>query len=142
MRNLLCLLTVWLVSWGVSAQQLSGVIKDEKTSETVIGATVMIKGTTQGATTDLDGKFVINTTQKPPLIIVISSVGYASKEITINDLSKVVNVKLNSKEVELKGVTVTGSRVSEKQKEAPLTVESIDWIGNKQVAHNSFYEAL
>src|SRR5439155_2603751 len=42
----------------------------------------------------------------------------------------------------LKGVEISGSRISEKQKEAPLTVESIDRIGIKECAQTSFYEAL
>lgn len=142
MRKLLCFLGFLLIVGAVQAQQINGVIKDENTKETVIGATVVVKGTTNGATTDIDGKFSIATDQAPPITLVISSVGYGTKEIKVTDLSKPVIVSITSKEVELKGVTVTGSRVSEKQKEAPLTVESIDLIGIKQVAQNSFYEAL
>ena len=44
------------------------------------------------------------------------------------------------KEIKLKDVEVTGSRISEKQKEAPLTVESMDIIAIKQCPQNSFYE--
>src|SRR5439155_22659563 len=42
----------------------------------------------------------------------------------------------------LKGVEISGSRISEKQKEAPLTIESIDRIAIKECAQTSFYEAL
>ncbi len=124
------------------AQQISGVIRDGKTIEPIIGATVVLKGTTNGTTTDLDGKFEIKTEQQPPFILVISFVGFEPQEINVTSPDEKISVKLKSKEVELKGVDVTGSRISEKQKEAPLTVESMDIIAIKECAQTSFYEAL
>src|SRR4029078_10016397 len=50
--------------------------------------------------------------------------------------------RLKSSEVELKNVDVVGSRISEKQKEAPLTVESIDMIAIRECPQSSFYESL
>lgn len=140
--KLLCLLAFVVISLTTTAQQITGVIKDESSKETLIGATVVIKGTTEGATTDIDGKFTISTKQSPPFVLVISSLGYDTKEFSVVDISQALNFKMSSKLVNLKGVTVTGSRVSEKQKEAPLTIESIDLIAIKQIAQNSFYEAL
>lgn len=124
------------------AQQITGVIRDGKTNEPIIGATVVFKGTTDGTVTDLDGKFELKTTQQPPFILVLSYVGYEQQEIKVTSLDKAITVKLKSKQVELKGVEVTGSRISEKQKEAPLTIESIDRIAIKECAQSSFYEAL
>ena len=92
--------------------------------------------------TDIDGKFTLPVSQEPPFILVISFVGYASQELNVTSLDKSITVKLRSKEVELKGVEVTGSRISEKQKESPLTVESMDIIAIKECAQTSFYEAL
>lgn len=124
------------------SQKISGVIRDGKTNEPIVGAVVTIKGTSIGNATDLDGKFEIPTTQALPITLVVAFVGYEHLEIKVTSFDKTVNVKLKSKEVELKGVEITGSRISEKQKEAPLTVESMDIIGIKQCAQTSFYEAL
>ncbi len=142
MRKIIIVLALLLTNFIANAQEISGVIKDENSKETLIGATVVIKGTSEGATTDYDGKFKFSTAQKLPFILVITSIGYGMKEINVSDIDQPINILLSSKQVELKGVTVTGSRVSEKQREAPLTVESIDLIGIKQIAQNSFYEAL
>ncbi|MBP6532635.1 MAG: TonB-dependent receptor [Bacteroidia bacterium] len=118
-------------------------MKDNSTGESIIGASVSIKGTSIGTSTDIDGKFELSVSgQQAPVTILVASVGYSSSEIVVTDFSKPVTFKLSSKKVELKDVTITGSRVSEKQKEAPLTVESIDMIAIKQSAQNSFYEAL
>ena len=52
---------------------VKGTVLDD-TDQGVIGAAVMIKGTTNGVATDIDGKFVI--TCAPTDILVISSIGY------------------------------------------------------------------
>src|SRR6185369_12129941 len=107
-----------------------------------VGATVLIKGTTAGTFTDQDGKFELQAAQQVPFIIVISFVGYESQEMNVTSLEQSYSVKLKSKETELKGVEVSGSRISEKQKEAPLTVESMDRIAIKECAQTTFYEGL
>ncbi|HQW22299.1 MAG TPA: TonB-dependent receptor [Bacteroidia bacterium] len=143
MRNILLVVGLLFVSIAANAQKISGVIKDNSTGESIIGASVSIKGTSIGTSTDIDGKFELSVSgQQAPVTILVASVGYSSSEIVVTDFSKPVTFKLSSKKVELKDVTITGSRVSEKQKEAPLTVESIDIIAIKQSAQNSFYEAL
>lgn len=136
------LIFLFLIRTISVAQQIRGTIRDAKSSEPIIGATVLLKGTNTGTTTDLDGKFDLETTLSVPFIVVISFVGYESQELNVNSLDKSYTIKLKSKELELKGVEVTGSRISEKQKESPLTVESIDRISIKECAQTSFYEAL
>lgn len=126
----------------VFSQSLNGTITDAKTGEAMIGATVVIKGTTNGTTTDVDGKFNLTVSQQLPVTLIISIVGYQKQEIEISQVDKPITIKLKSSEVELKNVDVVGSRISEKQKEAPLTVESIDMIAIKECPQSSFYESL
>ncbi len=133
---------LFLSAFNCLAQQISGTIRDARSNESIIGATVALKGTTIGTTTDIDGKFELQTTQQPPFILVISFVGYEPQEINVTNLENGITVKLKSKQIELKGVEVAGSRISEKQKEAPLTVESMDRLAIKECAQTSFYEAL
>jgi len=72
------ILTVFLLcaSFMGFAQQINitGVVKDASTGETVIGASVLVKGTTTGTVTSLDGEFSINV--KAGEDIVVSSLGY------------------------------------------------------------------
>lgn len=58
--------------------QLTGTVTDA-TGETVIGASVLEKGTTNGVITDIDGNFSLNVS--PNATIIISYVGYAAQEI-------------------------------------------------------------
>ena len=127
---------------NISAQKISGSITDTKSGELLIGAVVLVKGTQDASITDVNGKFEIVTHQKLPVVLVFSLIGYEPQEVTIKSFDKPVIIKLRQKDIVLKNVEVTGSRISEKQKEAPLTVESIDRIAIKECAQTSFYEAL
>ncbi|HRH68630.1 MAG TPA: TonB-dependent receptor [Flavobacteriales bacterium] len=140
----LIVLVCCLVAGDASAQQyrLRGVVTDGTNGETLIGASVKIKGTTTGAITDLDGKFEIATNELPPYTLVINYVGYATQEIEVKSLDQELKFKLSADQVLLKEAEVFGSRISEKQKQAPLTVESMDLLAIKEAPSGDFYEGL
>ena len=112
----------------VSAQQVnvSGVIKDA-TGETVIGASVMVKGTKTGTVTDLDGRFHVECT--PGATLVISYIGYQTQEVKAADG---MNVVLQEAANDLNEVVVTGYTT---QRKADLTgaisVVSVDDIAKQ-----------
>ena len=120
---------------------LTGKILDEKSGEDLIGATVKIKGTSSGGVTDINGEFKITTKELPPLTLEISYVGYTSKEIIVKSFSEKVKVNLSTTSMELDVVEVV-SRMSEKTKEAPLTVETMTINGIKETPATNFYEGL
>ena len=84
-------------------ESCTGIVKDE-TGESVIGASVVVKGTTNGNITDLDGKFVLNNVKKGD-VIQISYIGYATQEITWN--GQPLNVMLTADSQTLDEVVVT-----------------------------------
>ena len=63
-------------------ETISGVITDANTQETIVGASVMVKGSTQGAITDIDGKFTLSV-DALPVTVVVSYIGYQKKEVKI-----------------------------------------------------------
>ena len=65
-----------LSAFNLSAQtvKVSGVVKDAVTNEPLIAATVMVKGTTNGVSTDVDGKYSIQA--KPEDVLVCKIIGY------------------------------------------------------------------
>jgi iron complex outermembrane receptor protein len=131
-----------LISGGAFAQELSGTIQDTETKELLFGASVVIEGTAIGATTDFDGKFKFNAGKQPPFKIVVSYIGYKKQEVMVTSLSAPVQVMLETDRVMLKGVEIIESRISEKQKESALTVESMDIIAIKETPAANFYEGL
>lgn len=83
----LLLIILFSVLRIVSASaQSTGIIKgqltDLATKDAMIGATVLVKGTTLGAATDIEGNFIINKVPVGRHTVVISAVGYVTTEIT------------------------------------------------------------
>jgi outer membrane receptor protein involved in Fe transport len=124
------------------AQLLTGTIRDAVTNDPLIGASVVIKGTTIGTTTDLNGKFSLNPNRKPPFTVVVSYIGYKSSDQPVTTLDKPVTFKLQQDNVLLQSVEVVDSRISDKQKESALTVEAMDIIAIKETPAANFYEGL
>ncbi len=98
-------------------ETVTGVVKDE-TGEPIIGASVLVVGTTNGVITDIDGKFTIQNVPRGAKLR-ISFIGFKNYEVTIRDM-RMLNVMLESDtelldEVEVvaygvqKKVTVTGA---------------------------------
>lgn len=144
MKHLYLSLCLTIISVFAYAQggNLSGVVKDARNGETLIGASVVVKGTDKGTSTDVDGRFILKVKNDPPFIVVVSYVGYLSQEVTVKSLEKPITVSLKANQRSLKNVDVVGSRLSEKQKEAPLTVEAMDAIAIKETPASNFYEGL
>jgi len=96
----------------ISQQQgkVTGVITDE-TGEPIIGANVVIKGTTRGVITDFDGAFTID--MAPTEILQISYVGYLPQEISLNGRTS-LNITLKEDSQALEEVVVVGYGVQKK----------------------------
>ena len=87
MKHLIRRFAFILVIMGAScasalAQQLRGTVKDEA-GEPVIGAAVLVKGTTTGTTTDIDGSFLLANVPEGS-VLEVSSIGYQSVSVTVN----------------------------------------------------------
>ena len=136
------ILSVFFLSLSLNAQTVTGTIKDGKTNEALFGATVVIKGTTQGGLTDLDGKFNFTTTTLPPFVLSVSYLGYVTFESTVNSIESPISIKIKPNETLLKTVEVVGDRITEKQKESPLTIEALDVLAIKETPAANFYEGL
>ncbi len=86
--------------------EVSGRVVDAVTSEPLLGCAVVIKGTTQGATTDGNGKFVIKIPDGNT-VLVFSFIGYEKQEIIVNN-QREINVLLAPGAKELSQVVVIG----------------------------------
>jgi hypothetical protein len=109
-------LALMVISSSAFAQvgTIKGQIKDEKTGEGIIGGNVVIEGTTIGASTDVDGNYVIPKVRAGKVNIVISSVSYTSKTIpnvdVYPDQTTVVNTAIKEDVQQLEEVVVTTKR--------------------------------
>ena len=85
---------------------ITGIITDANTSEPLLGASVVLKGTTQGTVSDMDGNYSITAT--PGATLVFSYIGYDTKEIRVGN-QNVINVALSEDSQSIEEVTIVGT---------------------------------
>lgn len=101
---MLTMLSVFcLVSFAQSS--VTGIVKD-KTGEPIVGASILIKGTSTGTVTDINGNFTIQKAN-PSDVLVISSIGYANQNVKVGNQTK-LNVVLQDDMANLEEVVVIG----------------------------------
>ncbi len=115
---LLC--AVWAVSgtdaWAgnkIAEQKVTGRVTEGDKNEGLPGVSILIKGTSQGTTTDVDGNYSI-TVQNANAVLVFSIVGYEAQEITVGNKSQ-INVALKTDVKSLGEVVVVGYGVQKKE---------------------------
>ena len=143
MRKFFCVLCSFfgLVCCVNSQNTVKGTVLDDIDGEPLVGATVLIKGTTTGTITEWDGSYIIKSVFDYPVVLEISYVGYATQEITVADDSE-QKIRLGTDAEIIETVEIKGRRITEKQRESPLTVESLDIVAIKETPAASFYDGL
>lgn len=120
---------------------LKGKISDATNGDPLIGASVLVKGTSEGNTTDYDGFFEVKTSVDYPITLVASYLGYIEKEILVEGSGN-ISITLEENSVTVDVVEVKASRISEETKKSPLTIESLDITAVKETSSSNFYEGL
>ncbi len=106
MALMLLLTMVFVLPAAAQVRTITGRVTASDTKETLPGATVVVKGTTNGTATDLDGNFTMQLNPQD-VILVISFVGYDPREITIGNQS-IFNVALEPGKIMLSELVVIG----------------------------------
>jgi TonB-linked SusC/RagA family outer membrane protein len=124
---LLLLLASLLSTTALAQWQVSGIVIDAETGETLIGANVYVKGTSNGTITDLDGRYEFDA-QDPNAVLVFSYTGFASIEEPIrsrNQINAALRVDVNL----LEEIVVVGYGT---QKKSDLT-GSVSTVKDKEI---------
>ena len=130
-----------LAGSAVAQEMLRGRVIDAELGEPIFSANVIVEGTTNGVTTDFDGQFLLPVSAFP-VKLQVSFIGYSMQTVTVQNTTDKLTVKLSPDQVLIDAAEVVGDRISEKQKQAPLTVESMDVLAIKEAPSGSFYEGL
>ena len=117
-----------IISFAAFAQMttISGTVKNSVTSEVVSAASVTVKGSGAGTFTDDKGNFKLSTTQKFPLTLIISSIGFEMQEVAVNSSSDL--------KVDFKPTNILGQEVV-----IAATLNSIKDIGISCINRKSFH---
>ena len=129
MKPTVLVLLLFLTAFSASAQvKISGSVKDTR-GKKLIGASITLKDTYDGATTDSSGNYSFTTTETGAHILSATSVGYSTVNQTINIAKEPLTLNFSIKEElnELKAVTVTaGAFAAGDSKRAVTVLNSID----------------
>lgn len=118
LRPNVCLVLLSLFTFSFSfagtTGKISGSVVDEKTNEPVVGATILITGTSIGAASDVEGNFVISNLSPNTYTVTVSAIGFRKqliRNVIVNvDLTTRLDIKLSSEAVDLDAVVVVAER--------------------------------
>jgi TonB-dependent starch-binding outer membrane protein SusC len=114
MKNRLLLMVgmvLFTLSIAIAQRNISGIVKNDA-GEPLIGTSVVLKGTTQGVITDIDGKYSVSVPESATTLV-FSFTGYGTQEIAIG-ASNVIDVRL-TEGVGLDEVVVVGYGTQQKR---------------------------
>lgn len=98
---------------------ITGTVVDEN-GELLIGASILIKGTSQGAVTNIDGNFSIVSNQGLPVTLSVSYTGYDKQEVEVTSIEKPLKIVLSSGTT-LDEVVVTGYAIETEESKGTLS---------------------
>lgn len=107
-------------STGYAQDVIEGLVTDSE-SQPVIGATVVIKGTSTFVVTDVEGKFRLKTDKPLPFTVEVSSVGFKTQEVEIFEAGEPLEISLKIDNV-LSEIVVTARRRTETAQEVPIPI--------------------
>lgn len=122
---------------------ISGLVKDADTGEPLIGVNILVKGQVIGTVSNMEGVFNLKVNQSPPLILIFSMIGHATREVEINS-SNVSNLEVILNEQTLLGqeIVVSASRVEENILQSPVSIEKMDILSIRNSPSDTYYKAI
>jgi len=115
-----CLFLIGSQIVNAQSKQISGTVTSAEDGMGMPGVSVVIKGTTIGASTDIDGKYSLEAQASD--VLMFSFVGTVTQEITVGDQT-VINVVLESESIGVDEVIVTGYTAHRKSEVTGSTVQ-------------------
>lgn len=126
------------VNQTAKAIQIKGTVKDAL-GEPLIGVSVLVKGTSNGTVTDLDGRFSLNVSVGD--ILEFSYVGYAAQSVTVKNATP-LDIVLSEDAQALDEVVVTALGIKRKAKALTYNVQEIKAAGITKVKDANFVNSL
>lgn len=119
-----------------------GKITDAKTGESLIGVNITVKDNVHGTVSGYDGKFEYTCSFAPPIELHVSYVGYEKQNVTVNSKDEFVKIKLKELNILGQEVVVSASRIQENIREAPVSIEKLNYKDIQQMSSANFYDGL
>ncbi|WP_423128385.1 SusC/RagA family TonB-linked outer membrane protein [Gaoshiqia sp. Z1-71] len=122
------------------SRQIKGTVFETGGQIPVIGASVLLKGTTIGTITDVNGEYTLSVSGHNP-VLVFHFLGFQKQEVPVGNQS-VINVTMQEESVELGGVVVTALGLTREQKSLGYAVSKVDSEELTQVASRNWLNGM
>ena len=130
---------VFLTFHSWAQVQVSGTVRDN-TGEYLPGVSILVRGTTQGVVTDMDGRFNLSVPNNQS-VLVFSFVGMETQEVNVDGRS-VINVVMNQSSIGVDEVVVTALGISRQRKTLGYAVSEVEGDELQRVAHENVLNSL
>lgn len=128
--------------YGQLTISVKGQVLEEKTKEIVDTAVITVVSSSKRIEVDLDGEFVLESWQSPPLDIKVSAPGYADNYYKVTSTFGWINIVMKKEVTGLDQVVISASRSKEKVFTSPVAIEYLSTKNIENTTASSFYDGL
>lgn len=145
-KNILCFLLfpVFMMA-SLQAQTIRGTLKNEATLEPVYAVSIHVENSNEGTYSDDRGKFQLTVKKALPLTLIISSIGFETQKVTVQNFASPIEIILKPTSILGQEVVVSASRVVQKKLSSPVTIEQIsskDITNSAQLSYMDMLQGL
>ncbi|WP_431162330.1 TonB-dependent receptor [Flagellimonas beolgyonensis] len=138
----LMFISLMLIGMVATAQTtIQGKVVDAN-NEPIPGANVVLVGKAEGTTTDFDGNFTFNTSERPPFQLRFTSIGFSDFVANVTSNNQTLSITLQEASTLLDEIVISASRTPERIFESPVSVERFGLKEIKNTTAESFYGGL
>jgi outer membrane receptor protein involved in Fe transport len=135
-------ISLMLIGMVATAQTtVQGKVVDAN-NEPIPGANVVLVGKAEGTTTDFDGNFTFNTSERPPFQLRFTSIGFSDFVANVTSNNQTLSITLQEASTLLDEIVISASRTPERIFESPVSVERFGLKEIKNTTAESFYGGL
>src|SRR5258708_39271446 len=121
---------------------ISGNVHNAVSKEKVPAVSVTIKGSTAGTYTDDRGNFRLTTNRQLPFVLVFSSIGFETQEVTVSSAAAPVNIDFVPASSLGREVVVSATRSAIRSLESPVSIERMGSTAAHEAGGPNFYDAI
>ncbi len=139
---LLAIVNVFSIAAFAQGKLIKGNVINRVSGESVPAVSVTVKGTGEGTYTDEKGNFSLDIKSALPDTIIVSSIGYATQHIGVNNSRDFINVILQPVSTLGQEVVVSATRTPSRILESPVTIERISALNIRNTPAVSYYDMI
>lgn len=141
-KAVLCLLFCSYSTFSQSSVTITGTVRNSVNQEKVPAVSVTVKGSAIGTFTDDKGNFRLTTAQPLPLVLIFTSIGFESQEVTVANAATPIQVSFHPASLLGAEVVVSASRVPERILESPVSIERVGSAAIRNAPATDYYDIV